>query len=66
MSVAAIQIDRLLLRPDEAARALGISPRTLWGLKEIPRVRIGRSVRYDVQDIRRWIDSHKGVGNEKA
>ena len=53
------QTTRLLLRPNEAARTLGISPRTLWALP-IPRVRIGkRGVRYDVQDIRLWIEEQK-------
>ncbi len=52
-------VDRLLLKPEEAAQALGISPRTLWGL-DILRVRVGkRGVRYDVRDIRLWIQAHK-------
>ena len=43
-------LPKLLLRPPEAAEALAISDRTLWGLTkagEIPCVRFGRSVRYD-------------------
>lgn len=52
-------VERLLLRPAEAAKALGVSPRTLWGLA-IPRVRIGaRGVRYDVADLRAWIEKNK-------
>lgn len=51
--------DRMLLRPPEAARALGISARKLWGLRSLPRVRIGRSVRYDVRDIQRFIEEQK-------
>lgn len=54
--------DRLLLKPDEAAAALGISPRSLWGLMnsgEIPSVKIGRSVRYPVADLVRWIEDRK-------
>ena len=51
--------ERLLLRPAEAAKALGISPRTLWSLA-IPRVQIGkRGVRYDVNDLRAWIEKNK-------
>ncbi len=51
--------DRLLLRPNEAAEALAISPRTLWSL-EIPRVRVGkRGIRYDVVDILAWIRQQK-------
>lgn len=33
--------ERLLLRPREAAQALGISERTLWGL-DLPQVRVGK------------------------
>jgi excisionase family DNA binding protein len=46
----------------EAAKALAISQRKLWGLtndKLIPCVRIGRSVRYDPADIRAFIDAQK-------
>lgn len=53
---------RLLLTSREAATALSISERTLWGLQDLPRVRIGRSVRYDLEDIRAWIASRKQAG----
>jgi len=49
---------QLLLRSADAARALAISPRTLWELSkrgEIPTVRFGRVVRYDIEDLRKWI-----------
>ena len=40
----------LLVKPPEAARLLGLSPRTLWSLTKmgkIPHIRLGeRSVRY--------------------
>lgn len=51
-----------LLSERNAAAWLGVSPRTLWGLRasgEIPIVRVGRSVRYDVDDLRRFADHHK-------
>ena len=51
-----------LLKPKEAAAVLAISERTLWTLTDdgvIPSVRIGRSVRYDVADLRRWIGQQK-------
>ncbi len=54
---------QLLLRPDEAAQALAISERTLWTISkrgEIPVVRIGRSVRYHIDDLTRWIEARKG------
>jgi len=52
----------LLVTAREAADLLAISPRTLWTLTstgEIACVRIGRSVRYDVADLRVWIGTHK-------
>ena len=55
----------LLVRPDEAAKALAISSRKLWTLTncgEIPCVRIGRSVRYDVADLESWIERSKTRG----
>ena len=51
-------VPRLLLRPSEAAESLGISERTLWSLTDdgtIPCVRLGRSVRYDVEVLRAWV-----------
>ena len=50
--------ESLLLKPTDAAKALAISPRKLWELtnrKLVPHVRIGRSVRYDLADLRTWI-----------
>jgi hypothetical protein len=53
----------LLVKPHEAARMLGISARTLWGLSAprgpVPVVKISRSIRYDVLDLKRWIDHQK-------
>jgi excisionase family DNA binding protein len=48
-----------LLTAQQAAKALAISPRTLWGMTAsggIPHMRIGRSVRYPVGDLHKWID----------
>jgi len=56
---------QLLLTAREAAEALAISPRKLWSMTnagEIPCVRIGRSVRYDVADLREFIDAQKKGG----
>ena len=55
----------LLLTPLQAAEALAISQRKLWGMtasREIPHVRIGRCVRYPVDDLQRWIDQQKQGG----
>lgn len=56
----AAQIDRLLT-PKEAAKSLAVCDKTLWSITR-PRgalacVRIGRSVRYDPKDLRRYIDA---------
>jgi excisionase family DNA binding protein len=53
----------LLVTPAEAARALRISPRTLWGLTdrgEVPCVRIGRAVRYDPRDLVAYVERRRG------
>jgi len=68
----------LALRPREAAKALGISPRTLWGLTAprgpIPCLRIGhgkrQSVLYPVADLQAWLtreaEPAKGGDNGNA
>ncbi|MFT5325458.1 MAG: excisionase family DNA binding protein [Planctomycetaceae bacterium] len=53
-----------LLTVREAADVLRVSERTLWSLtnsKELPSVRVGRSVRYDQNDLASWIASRKTV-----
>lgn len=62
MSDRSVEADPLLLTPREAARALSVSPRKLWGLTasgELPCVRFGRAVRYDRDDLRRLIAQRK-------
>ena len=52
------QVDRLLLRKDEMAKALGICPRLLhnWEKHEgLPVVRIRGSIRYSPDAVRTWI-----------
>lgn len=52
----------LLLTVREAADVLRVSERTLWSLTnsgELPSVRVGRSVRYDQNDLADWIESRK-------
>lgn len=58
----AATMERLLLKPREAAKALGIGPRTLWTLTnsgEIACIRIGRSVRYAMADLQAWIEKKR-------
>ena len=52
----------LLLTPQQAAQALAISLRKLWGMTasgEIPHVRLGRCVRYDIRDLELAIERLK-------
>ena len=53
--------DRLLLRPQEAANALGVSLRTIMGMvatNEIPFVRLGeRNLRFPLEALRDWVAS---------
>ena len=51
-----------LLTVDDAARVLAISKRLLWSLtsdRSIPSVKIGRSVRYDMHDLKAFIHRNK-------
>ena len=52
------QVDRLLLRPAEAAEAIGIGRSKTYELLasgELPSIRIGSSVRVPVDALRAWI-----------
>jgi excisionase family DNA binding protein len=55
----------LLVKADEAARMLAISPRALWlcASGEIPHVRIGKSERFSPDDLAAWIASRKTVAS---
>ena len=58
----------LLWTPRQAAEALAISPRKLWQMTkdgEIPHVRMGRSVRYDVVDLHDAVEQKKQRGGAK-
>ena len=53
---------RLLLTPKQAAQAMAISPRKLWGLtfedeRRLRHVRCGRLVRYRPSDLEAYIES---------
>jgi excisionase family DNA binding protein len=52
----------------EAARMLGISPRTLeeWvGRREVPFYRIGRLVRFSVPELGDWVESRR-IGEDPS
>jgi len=57
---------KLLLTARETASLLSISERKLWNLtneNEIQSIRIGRSVRYSIEDLEQWIETKRNEGN---
>lgn len=58
-------VERLALRPREAARALGISERSLRSLQHrLPRLRVGRAVLFPVEGLRRWVRDQAKTGHD--
>jgi excisionase family DNA binding protein len=59
---------KFLLTPKQAAETLSISPRKLWGMTasgEIPHIRLGRCVRYAVDDLLEMIERMKKGGTDQ-
>ena len=59
----------LALRPREAAKALGVSERTLWGWTHdgtIPHLRVGRAILYPTDALREWLRARSEGGNATA
>lgn len=57
-------IPTLALRPIDAARALGISPRLLWSLTssgQIPCVRLNSCVVYPIETLQAWLRVKAGA-----
>ena len=51
-------MDTLALRPRDAAKALGVSTRTLWTWTQagtIPHVKQGRAVLYPRASLEKWL-----------
>jgi excisionase family DNA binding protein len=58
-------MEKLLLRPVEAAEAIGISRSKIYELLasgDLPSVRIGTSVRVPVEALRAWIAEQLDTG----
>ena len=52
------QMDEEILDVDGAARALGVSTRTIYNLArkgEIPAMRVGREWRFALKNLREWV-----------
>ena len=59
-----VVLQPLAVDEHQAAAMLGISTRTLWDYRksgEIPIVRIGRLVRFDVDDLKRFLADKKEI-----
>ena len=51
-------MEKLLLRPNEAAELLGVGRSTIYALLasgDVPSVRVGRSVRLPLEAVRQWV-----------
>jgi len=62
------RVDKLLLRPHEAAELLGIGRSKMYALLaagQLPTVRLGGSVRVPAAALRQWVEEHSG-GIEKG
>jgi excisionase family DNA binding protein len=62
-SALLVPIERLLLRPSEAAASLAISPRKLWSLTKdgtIPAIKLGAAIRYSPAALRRCVEQMEG------
>jgi excisionase family DNA binding protein len=59
----------LAMRPREAAKAIGVSERTLWTWthnNKIPYIRMGKAILYPVDALRRWLDTTAITGGNNA
>ena len=62
-------MDKLLLRPDEAAFLLGIARSKLYALlarKVLPSVRVGGSLRVPTQALRQWVARQEARGRAQT
>jgi len=54
-----------LVSSREAAERLSVCERTVWTLQnsgELPSVRIGRCIRFDLDDLSAWVEARKRGG----
>ena len=56
------EMDKLLLKPSEAAQVLGIGRSLIYELiarKEIPSIRLGRCIRIPSESLQRWLKAQE-------
>ncbi len=54
-------VGKRLLNAEEAAQYLGLQVDTIYKkarLRELPSVKVGRALRFDVEALRRYIEEH--------
>ncbi len=53
-----MDVEKLLLKPDEAAAMLGIGRSKIYALLadgSLPSIRLGRSIRIPAESLRQWV-----------
>ena len=53
---------KALIGIDEISDRLGVRPKTIYAwihLRQIPHVKVGRLVKFDTEDVERWIEARK-------
>ena len=61
------EMERLLLKPGEAAQVLGIGRSLIYELiarREIPSVRLGRCLRVPTESLQRWLKEQEKQRHE--
>jgi excisionase family DNA binding protein len=69
VKAAETALKMLAVNAAEAAKMLGISPRLLWtmtNMNEIPHVRLGRRILYQVSALERWLSDRTQGGDLNA
>lgn len=57
-------MEKMLLKPSEAAEILGIGRTRTYEMLasgELPSIRMGRSIRVPVAALKRWVEERQGV-----
>jgi len=59
-------MDKLLLKPMEVAETIGVGRSRIYEMltaKEMPSVRIGRSIRVPVKALNQWVEDRQSTPN---
>lgn len=67
LDTAANGIGHKLLTPDELAEYLGCKKKSVYKFvaeRRLPFVKLGRLLRFDLEDIKAWVQKNKVLPNE--